>query len=142
MTLRPEVVRERLAIVRRNLRVLETPARMPRDAFVRDLREQWAAAYGLQTTVQALLDAAAHVLSARFAEAPRDYGEIVPLLERNGLLDAAAAGKLAKLSGFRNILVHQYAEVDFGLVHDGLQRLGELADFAAALERWLVAQGL
>ncbi len=81
MTLRPEVVRERLAIVRRNLRVLETPARMPRDAFVRDLREQWAAAYGLQTTVQALLDAAAHVLSARFAEAPRDYGEIVPLLE-------------------------------------------------------------
>lgn len=142
MTLRPDAVRERLALVRGNLYELAAAASLARDRFVADRKEQWAAAYGLQSTVQALLDAGAHILSGRFKETPAEYADVVPRLAARGVLDAALAERLAQMSGFRNLLVHEYATVDFGLVHDKLQRLDDLRAFAAALERWLAAQGL
>jgi len=142
VTLRPEVLRERLAFVRRNLSLLRPVAEIPPGAFLADLKEQWAAAYGLQVSVQALLDAGAHLLTSHFAEAPRDYGDIVTLLARRGVLPPALAARLGGIAGFRNILVHEYAVVDFSLVHGHLQRLDDLFDFGAALEGWLSAAGL
>lgn len=71
MTLRTETVRERLALVRSNLEALRAASALPRDRFLADRKEQWAAAYGLQITAQALLDAGAHILSGRFKDAPR-----------------------------------------------------------------------
>jgi uncharacterized protein YutE (UPF0331/DUF86 family) len=141
MTLRPETVRERLALVRSNLEVLTAAAGLSRERFLADRKEQWAAAYGLQSTAQALLDAGAHILSGRFKEVPKEYGEIVPLLVRRGVLDAALGERLAKVSGFRNVLVHEYASVDYGVVHEKLQGLDDLVAFAAALERWLTTEG-
>lgn len=141
MTLRPDTVRERLALVRTNLAVLGATAALPRERFLADRKEQWAAAYALQTTVQALLDAGAHVLSGRFKESPREYGEIVPQLTRHGVLDGPLGERLLKVSGFRNVLVHEYAAVDYALVHEKLGQLDDLAEFAAALEAWLTAEG-
>jgi uncharacterized protein YutE (UPF0331/DUF86 family) len=46
-----------------------------------------------------------------------------------------------KAAGFRNILVHEYAVVDFALVYEKLGQLDDLAAFSAALEGWLTAQG-
>jgi len=142
MTLRPDAVRERLALVRANLAALSAAAAVPRERFLADRREHWAAAYGLQMTAQALLDAGAHILSGRFKEAPKEYGEIVPQLTRRGVLDAALGERLAKISGFRNVLVHEYAAVDYAVVHDKLQRLDDLVAFAAAVESWLIREGL
>jgi uncharacterized protein YutE (UPF0331/DUF86 family) len=142
MTLRADTVRERLALVRTNLAVLAAAAAVPRERFLADRKEQWAAAYALQITVQALLDAGAHILSGHFKESPREYGEIVPLLARRGVLDASLGERPLKVTGFRNVLVHEYAAVDYALVHEKLGRLDDLADFAAALDAWLAAAGL
>jgi uncharacterized protein YutE (UPF0331/DUF86 family) len=137
MTLRPDTIRERLALVRSNLAVLQATAALPRQRFLADRKEQWAAAYALPITVQALLDAGAHILSGRFKESPHEYAEIVPQLARTGVLD----GRLAKVAGFRNILVHEYAAVNYALVHEKLGQLDDLAAFAAALDAWLVGEG-
>lgn len=141
MTVRGEVVRERLALVRSNLAALSRAASLPRERFLGDRTEQWAAAYGLQITVQALLDAGAHLLSGRFKEAPKEYGEIVPALVRHGVLPPELGQRLMKVSGFRNVLVHEYATVDYALVHEKLGQLDDLTQFAAGLDAWLEAQG-
>jgi uncharacterized protein YutE (UPF0331/DUF86 family) len=141
MTFRADTVRERLALVRTNLAELRAMATTTLDAFLDDRRAQWAAAYALQTTVQALLDAGAHILSARFKESPRDYGDIVPQLARHRVLQAPLGERLAKVSGFRNILVHEYAAVDYTLVHEKLGQLADLEAFAAAIAAWLESQG-
>lgn len=108
MTLRADTIRERLAMVRSNLATLGGTAALPRDRFLADRKEQWAVAYGLQSTVQALLDAGAHILSARFKESPHEYGEIVPQLATHGVLDEPLSRRLVQVAGFRNILVHEY----------------------------------
>ncbi|MCC6902091.1 MAG: DUF86 domain-containing protein [Polyangiaceae bacterium] len=137
MNLRADVVRERLALVRRNVAELERLAALGRPAFASNLREQWAAAYGLQTAVQALLDAGAHVLSGHFKDAPRDYGEIIPQLAARGVISAELAARMAGASGFRNILVHEYGAVDYALVFDKLADLGDLEALGGAIESWL-----
>jgi uncharacterized protein YutE (UPF0331/DUF86 family) len=91
--------------------------------------------------VQALLDAGAHVLSGHFKESPRDYGEIVPQLVCHGVLDGPLGERLRKMAGFRNVLVQEYAAVDYALVHEKLGQLGDLAAFAAAVDAWLSQQG-
>jgi uncharacterized protein YutE (UPF0331/DUF86 family) len=139
MTLRTDTIRERLALVRTNLAALAAAGAISVEAFLGDRKEQWAAAYALQTTVQALLDAGAHILSARFKESPRDYSEIVPHLVRHGVLDADLGQRLGKVSGFRNVLVHEYAAVDYRLVHEKLGQLDDLEAFAAAIDAWLRA---
>lgn len=141
MTLRPDTVRERLVSVRTNVAILRTTAGLPRDTFLADRKEQWATAYALQITVQALFDAGAHILSGRFKDSPKEYAEIVPQLVRHGVIEAALGGRLVHIAGFRNILVHEYAAVDYALVHEKLAQLQDLTEFAAALEAWLTAQG-
>lgn len=141
MTLRPDTIRERLALVRTNLAILAATARLPREHFLADRKEQWATAYALQITVQALLDAGAHILSGRFKESPREYAEIVPQLARHAVIDAALGDRLLHIAGFRNILVHEYGTVDYALVHEKLGQLDELAALAAAIESWLQMQG-
>ena len=142
MPLRPETVRERLALVRSNLETLSAAASLARDRFLADQKEQWSAAHGPQSTAQALLAAGAHIRSGRFKDVPRNYAEMVPLLVRHGVLDGSLGDRIAKVSGFRNVLVHEYAAVDYGVVHQTLQRLDDLRAFAAALERWVTAEGL
>jgi uncharacterized protein YutE (UPF0331/DUF86 family) len=142
MTFRADTIRERLALIRVHLTELAATAKLPREQFLSDRKEQWAAAYALQVAVQALLDAGAHILSGRFKESPRDYADIVPQLVRRRVLDAELGDRLRKLSGFRNVLVHEYTIVDYALVHEKLGDLDDLARFAAALEAWLTSEGL
>jgi uncharacterized protein YutE (UPF0331/DUF86 family) len=44
------------------------------------------------------------------------------------------------LAGFRNILVHEYLEVDWQEVYRNLQQLEDLARFAEAVRGWLKKQ--
>ena len=58
------------------------------------------------------------------------------------MLDPGLGERLAKVSGFRNVLVHEYGVVDYALVHDKRQQLDDLVAFAAGLEEWLTRKGL
>jgi uncharacterized protein YutE (UPF0331/DUF86 family) len=64
--------------------------------------------------------------------------EIFQTLGRRGIVDAALAERLARMVGFRNILVHNYVEFDVHLLQEVLQsRLADLDDFGAATRRRL-----
>ena len=48
------------------------------------------------------------------------------------------ADRLRRAVGFRNVLVHDYVEVDDGIVIDRLGNLVDLDDFVAAVAGWVV----
>jgi uncharacterized protein YutE (UPF0331/DUF86 family) len=45
--------------------------------------------------------------------------------------------KIAPLAGFRNILIHEYLEIDWGIVFEHLQALDDLAIFIDHIKQWL-----
>lgn len=65
---------------------------------------------------------------------PQTNRELFDLLQRRGYLTAELATALGNTAGFRNILVHGYAKIDFEIVRDILaHRLDDLLAFVAAV---------
>ncbi len=89
--------------------------------------------YTYVTAIEACVDAGQHVCAAQGWGPPRDNGHVMILLAEHRVLDADLAGRVRQAVGFRNILVHDYIDVDDAVVVARLADLSDLDDFVAAL---------
>ncbi|MBU2471571.1 MAG: DUF86 domain-containing protein, partial [Bacteroidetes bacterium] len=80
--------------------------------LVKDKSLQWTIERGLQITIQAILDIGSHILSDYRANGWKTYKEIPLKLYEHGIITKSLAKKIALMAGLRNILVHEYIEVD------------------------------
>jgi uncharacterized protein YutE (UPF0331/DUF86 family) len=139
MTVEPDVVRRKLLEIEETLGHLRSWSPVTVEALESDRRLRWAVERGLQVAAEALFDVGAHVLAAEFRETADEYRDIPRRLAARQVLSPATAQSLDGLAGFRNVLVHDYADVDLERVVAGLARLGDFDAFVADVERWLQA---
>ncbi len=127
-----ELVAKKLAFIETCIRELRTLARP--SAVASDVRELRFIEHTLQLAIQAALDVASHIVSDERLGEPRTNRDLFDLLQRSGWIGSPLCDALRKMAGFRNILVHGYAEVDPRLVQDAAEhRLGDLEAFVAAV---------
>jgi uncharacterized protein YutE (UPF0331/DUF86 family) len=99
-----------------------------------DVKERRFVEHTLQLAIQACLDAASHVVSDERLGEPKTNQELFRLLEQAGRISKDLSQKLRAAAGFRNILVHGYADVDVNVTRDVLEHhLDDLLAFADAL---------
>ncbi|MBV8199429.1 MAG: DUF86 domain-containing protein [Acidobacteria bacterium] len=133
-----EVVAGRLAILEENLRLLAGLAELDLDSYLGDPRNYGAAERFLQLSIEAVFDIGTHCISALALLRPRSYGDILPTLSRAGVISQQTEAELTGISGFRNLLVHDYAHLDRARVHAFLTtRLDGFRRFAAEIARLL-----
>lgn len=89
--------------------------------------------YTYQTAIEACIDAAQHVVAARGLGTPASNAEAFRLLARAGVLPDDLATSMGGSVGFRNVLVHGYADVDDRLVIDHLAHLPALRGYVTAM---------
>lgn len=89
--------------------------------------------YTFITALEGVINAAQHVCAADDLGAPDTNADAVRLLARASLLDGELAERLASAVGFRNLLVHGYADVDDRRVVQHLEALDDLRSFVRAL---------
>jgi len=122
------------------LRVLETLQHIPYEVFAADPKTYWAVEKGLERCIQNVLDVSAHVLASLGGPVPDDYGSLLVELGKRHILPQEFALRVSPMAGFRNILVHEYLEVDLCEVYDALQnRLDDFREFADYIVRFLEA---
>jgi uncharacterized protein YutE (UPF0331/DUF86 family) len=94
----------------------------------------------LQRGVQAMLDLAAHVVAREGLGVPDELAASFELLKRAGFLDADLAERMRRMTGFRNVAVHEYRKLDPAVVESIVrERLGDLRAFAkVVLERFRI----
>lgn len=131
-----KVVGDRLALARQCLADLEALGALGRDAFENDCRNPAAADSFLRRAIEALFDAARHVLAKRHGLAGLEYREVARLVAEHGIVtDGDLPPRLLKIAGFRNRLAHYYDEVTpaelFGVI---IADLGDLRAFAREIE--------
>ena len=102
------------------------------DTYLQDIVER-----NFQVLAQAIIDIANRIISLEDLEKPRDYYEAILRLGHGGIIPANFAKKLAPLAGFRNILVHDYLELDWDEVYENLQSLDDIHAFLAMIKTWL-----
>ena len=123
----PELIAKKLAVIETSVQQLRTMARP--DQLADDIREQRFVEHTLQIAIQAALDAASHIVSE-----PASNRELFDLLARDGWIGDDLRHELSAMAGFRNILVHGYAEVDVAIVRDVLEhRLDDLLRYAVSV---------
>lgn len=96
--------------------------------------------YRFVTAIETVLDVAHHLLASELWGPAEDSADAVRLLARHGVIDAELAERLARATGFRNVLVHGYAEVDDDRVIAQLDELDDLERFIDQVRGWAGAQ--
>lgn len=84
--------------------------------------------YSLLTVSQLVIDIAGE-LSAREGHSFEDYTTAVRNLGRIEGFDREMVEALARLPGFRNVLIHEYVEVDYDMVMRAMEELEPVEDF-------------
>lgn len=141
MTVEADVVRRKLLEINEAVSHLRAWLPVGVERLETDQQLRWAVERGLQVAAEALFDAGAHVLAAEFQEAVDEYRQIPKRLLARGVLSAATTERLKGLAGFRNVLVHEYVDIDPTRLVTGLDRLGDFDAFVGDVERWLQARG-
>lgn len=105
--------------------------------FAEDFLRQDAIAINLQRVAEQCIDMANRVVRTHKLGLPRDSREGFTLLEKAGVLPPDMAAHLRSMVGFRNLLVHEYREVELEIMEDVVaHHLDEILEFSAILLRW------
>lgn len=122
------IIHSRIERIRHAVAKLKAIAKThTRPQFVNDSDAADIAQHNLQVAIQCILDISNHVRADRKAGMPDDHRKVFVMLASQKVLPPGLAERLAQMSGLRNILVHEYLDVDLNMVYRAMT--AELADF-------------
>ena len=100
---------------------------VPRDEYLRDDNIQTIVERKLQLSIQACIDIANYLIAQLGLRAPDQLENVFSVLGEEGVIATDLAQRMVGMVRFRNILVHDYLEVNNDVVYGHLQ--SELDDF-------------
>ncbi len=120
-------IQNRLNEIQKRRSLLEDYALMDSDTFCLDFNNHELALRHLQVAIEAVIDVAKIIISANKLHKPLETKEYFDILVKEKIIDANLASKLKSATGFRNIVVHSYLDIDLDKVYEFIQN--DLIDF-------------
>lgn len=134
-----QVVVRRLVLMGDLLRTLSGLADEP-ERLASDPVAMLAVERILTQLVDLASDVNGHIVSAQLRRAPGSYRDSFVLAAEAGAISAELAAELAPSVGLRNVLVHEYAQVDVTLVRGAVPlALDAYTRYVRSVRDWLVA---
>jgi uncharacterized protein YutE (UPF0331/DUF86 family) len=125
-----DLVLAKVAILEPRLARIES-ARSRADSPLEPLDVQDITVVNLQRAVQAMIDLAAHVVAREGLGLPDSLAATFQLLEHASIIDAGLSLQMRRMTGFRNVVVHEYRRLDPAILEAIVrERLGDLRAFA------------
>jgi uncharacterized protein YutE (UPF0331/DUF86 family) len=125
--IRPEVVRKRLNKLDEYLAILRALQKYSFEEFAQDPEHYGSVERFLHLAIEAVIDVGNHIVAELNLGTINWYSDIPALLANRGFIDADLEQRWMRMIGFRNALVHDYADIDRRIVYEALQhRLGDL----------------
>ncbi|BAS27411.1 type VII toxin-antitoxin system HepT family RNase toxin [Limnochorda pilosa] len=135
-------VRRLLRVIEKRLARLEKLVGTPLEAYLADMDLQDVVERNLELVIQACLDLGIHVLADRASAPPETHRAVFRLLVDEGVVDPELGGRLEAMAGFRNRLVHEYADLLPEKVHGYLAELDDVRRYVREVVDHLTAEGL
>jgi uncharacterized protein YutE (UPF0331/DUF86 family) len=131
------IVQARIAKIREYVALLRKIRRQANKAsFVKDPLIYGNAERYLQLAIQCVLDVSNHVVADMRLNLPSDNRELFEMLAKHKVISTALSKKLTAMAGFRNVLVHEYLEIDRHRVYNALENeLGDFERFIRAISK-------
>ena len=102
--------------------------------FSEDFLKQDAIVINLQRACEQCIDMANHAIRVKKLGLPADSAESFTLLKKADVIDTELEKKLTGMVGFRNVVTHQYREIDYKRVEAIIKKhADDLIKFASIL---------
>lgn len=138
MMVRAEVIRKRLNKLDGYLDILRGMKKYSLEEFLADPEKYGSAERFLQLAIEATTDIGSHIIADLGLGEVNWYSDIAAILAEKGYIPVELSEKWIRMVGFRNILVHDYLEVDLKIVYDVLQnRLDDLEELKRSFADFL-----
>ena len=135
-----EVIDARLRELSRRLRRVEAKKPASVKALATDEDMQDILTRNLELAIQSCIDIAFHLCGAH-GKVPTTAAEAFAQLAKLELIERGLAQRLQRAAGFRNVLVHEYTEVDWKIVMRVIRTdTRDLAAFGKAVLKLLEKQ--
>lgn len=138
MVIKSEVIRKRLNKLDEYLKILYGLQRYSLEEFLSEPEHYASVERFLHMAIETTLDMGGHIVSELGLGEVNWYSDIAAIMEEKGYISVELREKWIRIVGFRNVLVHQYIEVDRKIVYDVLQnRLGDLEELKEVFASFL-----
>lgn len=132
------LIRRKLADLDEFLGQLAEYRQITVEAYRSDWKTQRIVERTLHLAIETCVDVGEHVIADRRLRVPGTYAEVFEVLAEAGLIDASLREPMVRMAGFRNIIVHEYARIDAGIVVGVVRdRLADFARFRDTVLTWL-----
>jgi len=121
------VINSRIGKLREYLKILKEISQEDEIEFTQNYKIYGLAERYLQLAIECVLDVGNHLISRLEFKKPETYQDIFIILGKNSIIPEEFSEKIAKMAGFRNILVHGYLDLDESIVYNHLKE--DLKDF-------------
>ncbi|MDZ7721926.1 MAG: DUF86 domain-containing protein [candidate division KSB1 bacterium] len=101
------------------------------------LQTQWTLRYGLFESIQIVVDIACHLSAKYNLGNPKMYSECIELLTKHNYIKEPLAERLYSMVGLRNLLIHEYVEIDVEQLYSFLNYLDDFVVFAHAVKEYV-----
>jgi len=129
---------EKLKHLEENIKILrEIEDSVTLDELKVNKRYEWEVRYGLLESIQVVIDIACKISSEYNLGNPKNYRGCIELLEKHKYLDANLSKKVIGMVGLRNLLVHEYIEIDEEKLYAFLGHLDDFILFGMAMKEYL-----
>jgi uncharacterized protein YutE (UPF0331/DUF86 family) len=140
MEVEVEKLKKRISEIRINLEKIKRYSSLPDEDFWKDERNILSLKHLLLETIEATGSICTHILAKKILKPVSSFGECFKSLGDANVLSPELSKRLLRMSGFRNILVHRYWEIQDKKVLEYARR--DLRDFEDFLETVIKYIGL
>lgn len=124
-----DVIHKKLRKLDEYLAILHDLQHCQFEEFSSDPRLHGSAERFLHLAIEATIDIGNHIIADDNLGVMNYYNDIPAILAEKRLITSAQQVTWTKMIGFRNVLVHDYADIDQRIVYDVLQnRLQDIED--------------
>ena len=124
------VIENGISHVKKYLNILYGFYKYTYEGIVNDLTLKGAIERYLYLLVQSSLDLAEALISYKKFRKPATFSECFEILNEAKLIDKDLMHKMVKMAKFRNVITHDYEELDYEIVYDIFKnRLIDVEDF-------------
>ena len=135
---RRDVILKRLNKLDEYLQVLYDLQKYSMEEFLSNPEHYGSVERFLHMAIETTIDIGSHIVSSLGLGEVNWYSDIAAIMEEKGYISVELREKWIRIVGFRNILVHQYLEVDRKIVYDVLQnKLGDLEELKKVFASFL-----
>ncbi|MDA8156491.1 MAG: DUF86 domain-containing protein [Actinomycetota bacterium] len=132
------VVENKISAVKKYLNILKRYGKYSKKEITNNLDIRGAVERYLYLAAQSTIDLAEAIIALRKFRKPSTMSESFAILEEEDVISKKLLGRMVQLTGFRNVMAHDYEKVDYDIVYDVLHHgVEDIKKFLSAVSKTL-----